>query len=449
MRLDEFVEFEENERAERRRLVAEKSYEIVDHLERFQHRFDDAVGGGSLVGSVSPSIFVGTANYPDVSAGILAPVGREADAERFETSAGWYDEGVSIGDVFERRTSLLNSSRGTSANVHDAWDGFVGTQREVAIADRPVSVEIGLADRPALDFDVGRRDVSTPTGPRAPARSASLTENPHVPRPVQKTLEDDDWKAQGAINYLYSRGFDVYDVNTILSAGALGVGEERRLVPTRWSITAVDDTVGQFLRGAVRSNPGVDEVTVHHETFMGNRFWVILAPGEWEYELVEMKAPGSVWNPDPDAGMWFASEHEEYEGRTGYPSETAGAYHAARLGVLEHLHERGRCGKALVLRYVSPEYWGPAGVWQVRESVRHAFDGEYGVAETVADAVRAVVDRLPASVPLATLRRKSTMCAGLQTSLGDFGAGEDGPTGRAVGGGDAGVDPGSLGTGDD
>jgi hypothetical protein len=418
MRLDEFVEFEENERAERRRLASEKSYEILEHLERFQHRFDEVVGGDTLVGSVSPSIFVGRANYPDVSAGILAPVGREEDAARFETSAGWYDEGVSIADVFERRTSLLNSNRSTSASVHDAWDGFVGVQREVAIADRPVSVEIGLADRPELDFDVSREDVSTPTGPRARARTASLGENPHVPRPVQKTLEDDDWKAQGAVNYLYNRGFDVYEVNTVLSAGALGVGENRRLVPTRWSITAVDDTVGNFLRGKVRSNPGVDEVSVWHNTFLGNEFWVVLAPGEWEYELVEMKAPGSVWNPDPESGMWLASDREGYEGRTDYPSETAGAYHAARLGVLEHLDEVGRQAKALVLRHVSPDYWGPAGVWQVREAVRHAFDGESGTAETFGEAVRGVTEQLPVST--ADLRRSSTMCAGLQTSLRDF-----------------------------
>jgi hypothetical protein len=420
MRLDEFVEFEEGERAERRRLAQEKSYEILDHLETFQHRFDDAVSGDSVVGSVSPSIFVGSSNYPNVSAGILAPVGRESEAERFETSAAWYDEGVSIGDVFERRTSLLNSNREATADVHDAWDGFVGVQREVAIADRPVSVEIGLADGPDLDFDVGRRDVSTPTGPRAPARRASLRENPHVPRAVEKTLEDDDWNAEGAINYLYNRGFDVYDVNTILSAGALGRGENRRLVPTRWSITAVDDTVGQFLRGRVRTNPGVDEVSVHHETFLGNEFWVLLAPGEWEYELVEFKAPGSVWNPDPETGYWLASEHEGYEGRTAYPEETAGAYHAARLGVLEHLDAVGRQAKALVLRHVSPDYWGPAGVWQVRENVRHAFDGPAGTAETFEGAVRTVVEQLPPGVSMGDLRRKSTMCAGLQSSLAEF-----------------------------
>ncbi|AUV81005.1 hypothetical protein C2R22_04470 [Salinigranum rubrum] len=422
MRLDEYLDIEENERAERRRLVEEKSYAILDHLETFQDRFDEVVQGDSLYGGVSPSIFVGRANYPRVSTGILSPVGHDEDAATFETSGQWYDEGVSISDVFERRTSLLNSNQSTKVeSVHDAWDGFLGVQREVAIADRPVTVEIGLDGTPDLDLEPGREDIATPTGPRARARSAQLGENPHVPRPVEKTLEDDDWNAQGAMTYLYRRGFDVYDINTILSAGALGQARNRKLVPTRWSITAVDDTLGQYLRGRIRDAPSVDSVEVYRNEFLGNAFWVVLVPGQWEFELVEMKAPGSVWNPDPEAGVWLAADREGHEGRTGYVEETAGAYHASRLGVLEHLESRGRQAKALVLRHVSDDYWGPCGVWQVRESVRNAFD-EGGDAETLDDAVRSVSPYLPVS--LQRLRRKSTMVSGLQATLTDFSVGE-------------------------
>ncbi|AXG09879.1 DNA repair protein NreA [Haloplanus rubicundus] len=416
MRLDEFVDLEANERAERRRLAKEKSYEILDYVEGVADRVQQSVSGDAIVGSVSPSIFVGGSNYPNVSTGILSPVGDEGRADSYVTSGAWYEEGVDLDEVFRRRTGLLNSRRSTPVDAHDAWDGFVGVGREVAIADRPVDVEIGLDGDPTVDFDAD--GVSTPTGPSARARSAQLGENPHVPRPVKKTLEDDDWRAEGAINYLYRRGFDVYEVNTILSAGALGRSENRRLVPTRWSITAVDDTVGQFLRGSLRDARSIGEVEIHRNEFLGNAYWVLLAPGQWEYELVELKAPGSVWNPDPEAGMWIAADREGYEGRTGYVEETAGAYHAARLAALEHLDDRNRQAKCLVLRHVSDDYWGPAGVWQVREGVRHAFEGEHATAETLADAVRGVVDYLPTT--LAALRRKSAMVAGLQTTLSDF-----------------------------
>ncbi|WP_207587445.1 DNA repair protein NreA [Halomontanus rarus] len=435
MRLDEYFEdLEPDEEAERRRLAQEKSYAITDHLEDFERKFDDALSGDTLVGSTAPSIFVGRSNYPDIPVGLLSPVGDEDEAAEYVTDGNWYRQGYAIDDVLQRRTGLLNSSKRANVDspgiasrlapsVQDVWDGFVGVQREVAIADRPVDLEIGLDGKPDLGLDSGT-DVATPRGPRANARSADLTENPHVPRAVKKTLEDDDWQAQGAMTYLYRRGFDVYEINSILSAGALGEAAQRRLVPTRWSITAVDDTVGQFLRGRIRNAPSIDEVQVWENEYMGNRYWVLLAPGNWEFELVEMKAPGSIWNPDPSGEIWMASASEGYEGRSSYVEETAGAYYAARLGVLEYLESIGRQAKCLVLREVSDDYWAPVGVWQVRESVRNAFDGEYGVAETFHGAVKAVTTQLPVSHQ--RLRRKSELAAGVQSNLSAFGTGGGG-----------------------
>jgi len=432
MRLDEFIEgFERDEAAEKRRLAAEKSYAITDHLEAVERQFEEAVQGDALFGSTAPEIFVGRSGYPNVSTGLLSPVDRDAAAEGFATSGEWYSEGLGIEDVLQRRTGMLNSTKSTAVdavqsrgrrnddtgNAYDVWNGFVGVQREVAIADHPVDVEVGLDGKP--DLDVSFDDVGTPTGPRAMATGADLTENPHVPKPVEKTLSDDDWQAEGAINYLYCRGFDVYDINTILSAGALGQARERSLVPTRWSITAVDDTVGQYLRGTTRNSDTIDKPEVWYNEYMGNRYWVLLAPGRWEFELVEMKAPQSVWNPRPETGYYMSSAHEGYEGRTGYVEETAGAYYAARLGVLEHLQERGRQAKCLVLREITDDYWAPVGVWQVREGVRNAFEGEPGVGQTFSETLSAVADQLPVSV--GALRRKSELVAGLQSQLSDFG----------------------------
>ncbi len=207
MRLDDYIEdLEPDEEAERRRLAKEKSYAITDHLEEFERQFDDALSGDTLVGSTSPSIFVGRSNYPDIPVGLLSPVGNEDDAQEYVTDSEWYRDDYAIPDVLQRRTGLLNSNKRANVdspsiasrltpNVHDSWDGFVGVQREVAISGRPVDLEIGLDDKPDLGLDAGT-DVATPRGPRATARNAELRENPYVPKPVKKTLEDDDWQAQ-------------------------------------------------------------------------------------------------------------------------------------------------------------------------------------------------------------------------------------------------------------
>lgn len=422
MRLEDYVEgLERDEQAIKRRLAEEKSYAITEYLEDVERRFDDIVQGEALFGSTAPSIFVGRSSYPDVQAGLLSPVGKEEYASDYVTGGHWYASNYSIEDVFRARTSLLNSTRRTNVHVADEWEGFIGVQREVAIADTPVDVEVSLDGPLDLDVDVGADDVPSPTGPRARARHAELAENPSVSRAVEKTLSDDDWRAEGAMNYLYNRGYDVYEVNTILSAGALGRAADRKLVPTRWSITAVDDTISQYLRGGLRNAPGVDRVEVWHNEYLGNRYWVILAPGDWEYELVEMKAAGSVWNP-AERGYYVGADYEGFEGRTDYADATTGAYYATRLGVLEHLADRGRQAKVLVLREVTSDYWAPTGVWQVRESVRNAFDGEPGVAETFHGALQQLLPKLPLDAD--GLRRVSELATGLQTNLSAF-AGRD------------------------
>ena len=425
MRLDEYVDgLDRDESIELRRLAEEKSYAVTEYIDDARTRFDETLSGETMVGSTAPSVFVGRSSYPNVSTGLLAPVGDENDAADYVTTGEWYRRGYNIDDVFQRRTGLLNSTRQSNVDVHDVWDGFVGTQREVAIADRPVDIELGLDESPGFDIDDSLEDIAAPRGPRASAETARVTENPSVPRAVEKTLSDDDWRAEGAIAYLYRRGFDVYEINNVLSVGALGRGDNRRLVPTRWSITAVDDTVGQYLRGTIRNAPSIDQTLVWHNSYMGNDYWIIATPGDWEFELLELKAPGSIWNPDPDGQLYMAADSEGYEGRTDYVEETSGAYYAARLGVLEALADRDRQATVFVIRHATSGYWAPVGVWQIRESIRDALESEPAVAETFHGAVRQLVPQLPVS--LSELRRKSTLAAGIQSDLSAFGGGVDG-----------------------
>lgn len=419
MRLDDFLEdFEADDAAERRRLAKEKSYEITNYLEDVETRFAQEIGDKSAFSSRSPEIFVGRYGYPNVATGILSPVGFEDRAHEYRTDSQWYDQRLEIEDIVRRRTALLNARETVDVNVGDQWEGTIGVQREVAIADRPVSVDVDLADDITYTVESTGERVP-PIGPRVGTRSLALAENPHVPKVVEHTVSDDDWQATGAITYLYRRGFDVYDINSIFSAGALGEATNRRLVPTRWSITAVDDTVGKYLRTQIRNSPSVDQTTIYRNEFLGNRYWIILTPGQWEYELVEMKGPGSVWNPN-QSSFWLASAYEGATGRRSYVEETAGAYYAARLAVLEYLTERNRQAKVLVLREVTDDYWAPVGVWQVREGVRNAFDDEREalVAASLTDAFAQLAHVLP--LEKERIRAKSVLLQSRQSTFERF-----------------------------
>jgi hypothetical protein len=78
-------------------------------------------------------------------------------------------------------------------------------------------------------------------------KKAVLTSNPKINQHIEKAFSDTDLKAADALRILWKKGIDETALTRILSVGSLGVKVQRKLVPTRWSITATDDTLGKFL----------------------------------------------------------------------------------------------------------------------------------------------------------------------------------------------------------
>jgi len=69
---------------------------------------------------------------------------------------------------------------------------------------------------------------------------------------VQKVYYDTELKANDALIYLYENRFDENFLSRILSVGNVGLKINRKLVPTRWSITATDDALSKHLFNEVK-----------------------------------------------------------------------------------------------------------------------------------------------------------------------------------------------------
>src|SRR5207247_11415949 len=80
-----------------------------------------------------------------------------------------------------------------------------------------------------------------------------------------------------------------------------------------------------------------------------------------------------------------AHDHEFAGGRTRYPDQIAGAYHATRLPVLEHLAGRRRQAGAIVFMEVY-EDWVPLGGWRSRELAPAALANKPSRFEELASA---------------------------------------------------------------
>lgn len=389
---------------QRRQYLESKVYREFKDLSPSKSALDD-----SFFGASPPSIFVGRYGYPNVNAGILSPID-EVDTANYDAPDQWSRTRAPIEEVIGYRSNLVNSRDTVSVTKTDQ---FMDVGKEIAMAGTPVDIEVDLAKTPDFDLNLGER--TQPFGPAEQVEDVELAENPSIARAVEKAVGDDEWKAEDAARYLYRKDLDTYQIQRVLSAGLLGEKDNRRLVPTRWSITATDDILGNGLRKKVKDYQELGSYRVFEATYNGNIFTVVMIPGQWEFELLEIKGAGSVWNPgtEPYVGV----NHETYEGRTSYAKATAGAYYASRLAVLEQLRRMQRQAKVLIVREVTDAYWAPLGVWVIRETVRQAFENK-AEPESFAEAVTHVDENT--SVSMDTIRQKSTMLEGMQRSVTSF-----------------------------
>ncbi|MBN2330830.1 MAG: hypothetical protein JXC85_03370 [Candidatus Aenigmarchaeota archaeon] len=335
------------------------------------------------------SVFIGHYNYPNVFVGPLAPLTSE-NISVIDDPSKWF--GTSYSSLVEMRSSLLRSKEVSSvySRARTIYD-----MQEIAMASRPPDVEMRFKGKPV--YRVSFSDVTQPMGPTAKLLSFSLGQNVRVPARVEKVVSD-DLKARDASFQLYLAGQDVYKISTILSSGALGVRENRKLVPTRWSITASQTTIADMLIGDVKKLRSVNDFTVFSSAYLDNHFVVLLMPGNWEFENFEAWAPGTPWSMNAKRTE-VLGEYEPHGGRTSYAELQGGGFYASRLGVAEGLLKMRRQARVVVFREVHEGYVVPLGVWQVLENVRNAFRQRAEKFDTKEGALRHVDSllRLPIS----------------------------------------------------
>ncbi|MDD9814203.1 MAG: hypothetical protein OXU37_08090 [Thaumarchaeota archaeon] len=321
-------------------------------------------------GSSPPSVFVGSHGYPRLGAGPLVPAAH-GDTGLLGAPERW--GGMSLAEIVSMRLRLVRGVRAVRAG--DTGGRYVESLQEVAMASRPADAELRFG-RPAAARGVPDGH-SAPFGPVGEIESATFSGAPAL-RALERARDDTDLGAAEAVMSLYRSGVEVTRIQACLSVGMLG--RRRRLVPTRWGITAVDSAVSHALSRESLAMPEIDSWRVHFSERLGNLYAVVLFPHAWRFEMVE------AWQR-ADGTMAFGSDSEGHGGIRHAPA-IAGAYHAARLAVCEHLVRAGAQAGALVLREIRPEYSVPVGVWQVREGVREAmrspFEAVGGMDEAIA-----------------------------------------------------------------
>jgi hypothetical protein len=189
-----------------------------------------------------------------------------------------------------------------------------------------------------------------------------------------------------------------------MTAGLLG--RRRTFVPTRWAITAVDDTLSIRLKKEISRYPPIEEIRLFTGEIFGNRIACILVPGDWKYEMIEIWGSQTLWAGEDEVIV----QDRESMTKKGY-SPISGAYYSARLAACEYLTSIRRSARVVIIRSISRDYWAPLGTWVVRETVRKAMKNPPAICESL----DAAVSKASACIGSGTWVRRSTLIPELRT----------------------------------
>ena len=303
----------------------------------------------------APSVFVGSFGYPDVQGGPLM-------INDSDHPPDWLGRNLGIEDIVGIRARTI---RGRSP-----LQRFTGNLQEIALSSQPLDVDV-MFEKPvsfAMTFD----GTVAPVGFFGAVRDLDVIGSARVGRVVDRITSDMDIRATDACVELRQGGSDVYEITKLMTAGLLG--KRRNFVPTRWAITAVDDTLSTTLKKEIARFPPLDEIPrlLGRDLREPDRLY----PCAGGLEVRDDRDLG----PPHALGRGYGSDRQDREGmkKQGY-SPISGAYYSARLAACEYLKSIRRSARVIVLRHISSDYWAPLGTWVIREATRKAMASPAGL----------------------------------------------------------------------
>ena len=363
--------------------------------------------GKELDGSTPPSVFIGSWNYPKVYAGpMITPL--HGDTSIMDTPESWIPDQKTQEDIIGYRLNLVRGKQ--TVKITDLDNVFVEKLQEISLASNSIDSEAEFGSKPrGMSFN----EQHAPHGPSALIEKFDIN-NVKWDRELEKAFYDNDLKAADAVMHLHQKEVPFSSMQKAFSMGTMGIDDNRKLVPTRWSITACDSTIGNRLLREVKNYDVIETHRVYEFSSLNNYYAILLLPQEWEFEWME-----AFLHVLGREELIF-SDYEHNSVKKGY-SRVGGCYYTSKMAVLESLASEKKQSAAIILREAYQGYI-PLGVFNVRENIRSAMSQPYREFEDMKTSLDYIASNL--KLPLQKFVKQSDILKELlqsrQTTLDCF-----------------------------
>ena len=348
--------------------------------------------GKNLEGTTPPSVFIGRWSYPKVYAGPMMS-SKMGDTHIMDSPEEWLGQNKTQEEIINYRMNLVRGKQ--LIKIDDLENPFVEKLQDISLASKSIDSEATFGKRPRGSM---LSEDSMPHGPSAVIEKFDI-DAVRWDKQLEKTFYDTDLKATEAVLNLHNKDVPFSAMQKAFSVGAIGTKNNRKLVPTRWSITACDSTLADEFLKEVRKFEILDTYRVFEFGALNNYYVIILTPGEWEYEWYE-----AFIKLMRNEELIF-SDYETNGGKKEY-SIVGGCYYTAKMAVLDYLMKIKRQSGLIILREAYDGYV-PLGVFNVRENIKEAMLQPYLEFETLEKCLEYAGTKL--KIPISRYVKQGTL----------------------------------------
>ncbi len=355
----------------KKELLSKTKLEFYKELKKVQSTFKPT----KEIAGFSGSAIVGEKNYPNLK---IHNISTEFESNTFLNTSKIVKKDYSE-IIKQKARNILSSTeeinrKETEARIKNEIEDIIKSKKAVSFNS--------VFDKELQFNKVIINKTAGITGSKNQLINLNLTQNAPTSKNIEKYTQN-DIKSKEAILNLYKKGINEHQIINLLSLGSFGFNFNKKLVPSRWAISAYDSTIEKELHKKIIEYKIKQKYEIFHHFDKGNNFLIMTIPDYFCAEVIE------TWDNIVESDyVGFDNKLKKSE------PETAGGFYATKIAVMEKLISNKEQGAFISVRIIK-DYELPLGVVFVRESVRVAMQKPIFSSTNEKEAVEFIKNKYP------------------------------------------------------